>query len=77
MRLALLALLGHPLHGPPVGALHAQALPRAAGIPAPAALGLLQALGARSQAGAVLGWKVGGKRGRLTTCAVLAVVTKN
>lgn len=62
MSLALLALFGHPLHGPPVGALHAQALPRAAGVPTPAALGLLQALRACSQTGTVLGWKVGGKR---------------
>lgn len=46
---ALLARLQRSLHGASVGALHAQAFPRAAGIAAPAALGLLQALGARLQ----------------------------
>lgn len=46
----LLALLGRPLHGPPVGALHAQAFACAAGVSTPAALGLLQALRARPQA---------------------------
>ena len=55
--LALLALLGCSLHGPPVWALHAQALPGAAGISAPAALGLLQALGTRLQARTVLSWR--------------------
>lgn len=53
--LALLALLRRPLHRPPVGALHAEALPCAAGISTPATLGLLQALGTRPEAGAVLG----------------------
>lgn len=53
--LALLALLRRPLHGPPVGALNAQTLSRAAGIPAPAALRLLQALRTRPQARTVLG----------------------
>lgn len=47
-RLAL--LLRQPLHGPAVRALHAEALPRAAGVAAPAALGLLQALGTRPEA---------------------------
>lgn len=53
--LALLALLRRPLHRTPVRALHAQALPRAAGISTPAALRLLQALGTRPQSGTVLG----------------------
>lgn len=48
--LALLALLRRPLHRPAVRALHAQALPRAAGIFAPATLRLLQALRTRPQA---------------------------
>lgn len=48
--LALQALLCRSLHRPPVGALHAEALPRAAGISAPAALRLLQALGTCPQA---------------------------
>lgn len=48
--LALLALLRRSLHWPPVGALDAQALPRAAGVSTPAALRLLQALGTRPQA---------------------------
>ena len=46
----LLVLLRRPLHGSPVGALHAQALPCAAGISTPAALRLLQALGTCPQA---------------------------
>lgn len=50
-----LPLLGRPLHGPPVRALRAQALARAAGVAAPAALGLLQALAARPQTRAILG----------------------
>lgn len=44
-----LALLRRSLHGPPVRALYAQTLPRAAGVPAPPALWLLQALGAGLQ----------------------------
>lgn len=56
----LLALLGRPLHGAPVGALHTEASPRVAGVPAPAALRLLQALPTRPQTGAVLGY--GGRR---------------
>ena len=55
--LGLLALLGRSLHGPPVGPLHAEAPPGAAGVPTPAALGLLQTLAARPQARAVLGWR--------------------
>lgn len=48
--LALLALLRRSLHGPPVRALHAQTLPRAAGISTPATLRLLQTLGTCLQA---------------------------
>lgn len=51
----LLALLHLPLHRPSVRALGAEALPRAAGVSAPAALWLLQALGTRPQARTVLG----------------------
>lgn len=51
----LLALLQRSLHRPSVGPLCAQSLPRAAGVTAPATLGLLQALGTRPQARTVLG----------------------
>lgn len=51
----LLTRLHSSLHGASVGALHAQAFPRAAGVATPAALRLLQALGARLQPRAVLG----------------------